>query len=387
MAQAAAQPSTQPRNFGFGEDERALKDIAQKFFQDNLPSKRLHTLVAADSSVKRAGQCCWDQELWQQVVDLGWLLTAVPERAGGLGMSAVAVTGLVEEVGRAAFPCPLLSTLNATYILAACNSQPADEALGHIAQGKSFSYASSNRHGSLEHDESELRVENGILRGNIYFVQEAQKVDYFLINAKADGEVVLYVIDARIKGLSINPDSIVDLTRDQATLVFHNVEVEASQLVSSGVEAFTALVTATPALLVILAADMCGAAEWQLQTTAEYARTRQQFDRTIGFFQAVKHPLVEFMVEIDQARSLLYNAACAIDHEPDMAEQYARMAKAVANDAVGFGSRKSVQLHGGIGFTWECYIHLYLKRQLHSQVLLGDATYHRAKLAELVLSS
>jgi len=195
------------------------------------------------------------------------------------------------------------------------------------------------------------------------------------------------VIDARIKGLSINPDSIVDLTRDQATLVFHNVEVEASQLVSSGVEAFTALVTATPALLVILAADMCGAAEWQLQTTAEYARTRQQFDRTIGFFQAVKHPLVEFMVEIDQARSLLYNAACAIDHEPDMAEQYARMAKAVANDAVGFGSRKSVQLHGGIGFTWECYIHLYLKRQLHSQVLLGDATYHRAKLAELVLSS
>jgi alkylation response protein AidB-like acyl-CoA dehydrogenase len=230
-------------------------------------------------------------------------------------------------------------------------------------------------------------VKNGVINGTVYFVQEAQKVDYFLVNAKTDGKVVLYVIDANAQGLLINPDSIIDLTRDQATLVFNNVAVDASQLVASGTESLNALATATAAWLVLLSADMCGAAEWQLQTTAEYARTRQQFDRTIGFFQAVKHPLVEFMVEIDQARSLLYNAACAIDHEPDMAEQYARMAKAVANDAVGFGSRKSVQLHGGIGFTWDCYVHLYLKRQLHSQALLGDATYQREKLAELVLSS
>lgn len=92
------------------------------------------------------------------------------------------------------------------------------------------------------------------------------------------------------------------------------------------------------------------------------------------------------MIELDQARSLMYNAACAIDYEPEMAEQFARMAKAAATEAVGFGSRKSVQLHGGIGFTWECYVHLYLKRQLHSQVMLGDAVYQRAKLAELVLA-
>ena len=382
-----AQATAQPKNFGFGEDECALKDIAKKFFQDNLPTNQLHSLVAADSSAMRGGQCCWDLGLWQQVVDLGWLMAAVPERAGGLGMSAVAVAGLVEEVGQAAFPCPLISTLNTTYILKACNSQPAEQALGYIVQGKSFSYASCNRHGSWEHIESDLVVENGVINGSVYFVQDAQKVDYFLVNAKTDSKVVLYVIDANAQGLAINPNSIVDLTRDQATLVFNDVAVDASQLVASGAESLNALATATAAWLVLLSADMCGAAEWQLQTTAEYARTRQQFDRTIGFFQAVKHPLVEFMVEIDQARSLLYNAACAIDHESDMAEQYARMAKAVANDAVGFGSRKSVQLHGGIGFTWECYVHLYLKRQLHSQALLGDATYQREKLAKLVLSS
>jgi len=119
--------------------------------------------------------------------------------------------------------------------------------------------------------------------------------------------------------------------------------------------------------------------------TAEHARTRKQFDRHIGFFQAVKHPLVEFMVAIDLARSHLYNAACAIDHEPVNAEQYARMAKASASDAAAFGSKKSIQLHGGIGFTWECFVHLYVKRQLHSQTVLGDATHQRTKLAELVL--
>ena len=91
------------------------------------------------------------------------------------------------------------------------------------------------------------------------------------------------------------------------------------------------------------------------------------------------------MVAIDLARSHLYNAACAIDREPENAEQHARMAKAAASDAAGFGSKKSIQLHGGIGFTWECFVHLYAKRQLHNQALLGDATHQRAKLAELLL--
>jgi len=379
--------ATQPKNFGFGEDENALKNLALKFFQDNFSAGNLHDLVASDSDSRRSRECRWDRAMWQQIVDLGWLMTAVPERAGGLGMSAAAVAGLVEEVGRAAFPCPLLPTLGVTYILDACGNEPADAVLARIAEGEAFSYASCNQYGSWSDSESELKVEHGKLNGSVYFVQEAQKVDGFLVNAKLNGEVALYAVPAKIAGLSVNPDAIVDLTRDQATLEFSDVDIAQCQLVATADAVLSALSAATPAMLVILSADMCGAAEWQLQTTAEYARTRQQFDRAIGFFQAVKHPLVEFMVEIDQARSLLYNAACAIDFEPEMAGQYARMAKAVANDAVGFGSRKSVQLHGGIGFTWECYIHLYLKRQLHSQVLLGDASYQRARLAELVLAS
>lgn len=377
---------TQPKNFGFNEDEKALKEVALNFFRDEFPTDKLHKLVASNSDPERPAECCWDKSLWRQIVDLGWLMTAVPEKSGGLGMSAVAVAGLVEEAGRAAFPSPLMATLSATYILSACDTGNADSALSLILDGNAFSYASSDRFGSWEHEACDVSVDNNTLSGTAWFVQDAGKVDYFLVKGKSDRGMGLYAIPANTPGLSICADSINDLTRDQAHIEFDKVRFDQLQVVAEPGEALAALESATPALLVILSADMCGAAEWQLQTTAEYAKVRVQYDRPIGFFQAVKHPLVDFMIELDQARSLMYSAACAIDYEPEMAEQFARMAKAAATEAVGFGSRKSVQLHGGIGFTWECYVHLYLKRQLHSQVMLGDAVYQRAKLAELVLA-
>ena len=231
-----------------------------------------------------------------------------------------------------------MPTLGACYILDACGTDNADAALSLIASGHSFSYGASNQHGSWEHDASEP-FEEGKLSGTLYFVQDAQKVDYFLINAKRDGETTLIVVPANLPGLTIQPDTILDLTRDQASLKFDQAEIEESQIVSIPGKAIEAMNTALPALLTLVCADMCGAAEWQLQTTAEYARTRKQFDRNLGFFQAVKHPLADFMVAIDLARSHLYNAVCAIDHEAGSAEQFARMAKSAANDAAGFGSK------------------------------------------------
>ena len=147
------------------------------------------------------------------------------------------------------------------------------------------------------------------------------------------------------------------------------------------------LASAMPAIWTMTAADMVGAGEWELQTTAEYARTRKQFDREIGFFQAVKHPLVNVMVEIDQSKSLVYNAACAIDHEPEEAARCAHMAKASASDMAIFASGRAVQFHGGIGFTWECYVHLYFKRQHHNALLWGDSAWHRARLADILIGA
>jgi len=380
-----AQDANQPKNFGFNDDEIALRDVAEKFFRNNLPTIELHKLVAHERTLEQGTECRWNFGLWKQIVELGWLSMAVPERVGGLGMPAVAVTAVVEQAGLAGFPGPLIPTLSVAYILAGCNNENADTAMKLICGGKSFSYASCNKYGSWDHDASELILDGNRLKGQVYFVQDAQKVDYFLVNAKNGDETTLVMVPADVDNLLVQPNAIIDLTRDQAQLQFNGVSVQDSQIVSNPGEAIDVLRGATPALLVLLSADMCGAAEWQLQTTAEYARTRKQFDRNLGFFQAVKHPLAELMVSIDLARSLLYNAACAIDYEPLNAEQFARMAKAAASDTAAFGSRKSVQLHGGIGFTWECFVHVYMKRQLHSITLMGDATYQRAKLAELVI--
>ncbi|MFT4613899.1 MAG: alkylation response protein AidB-like acyl-CoA dehydrogenase [Bacteroidia bacterium] len=368
----------QPTNYGFGEEATLLKESARKFLADNFTTDTLHTLVAGDPSPERMTDCAWDQALWQQMVALGWTSLAVPESAGGLGMPLVAVAGMVEELGRAAFPCPLLGTLNATYVLAA--SAGADAALGEIAEGCSATLAITGRDGSWEPGDTDVTAAQGKLSGTAWFVQDARKSDRLLVSAQEEGGISLYWVATDGDGVTIAPDAIVDLTRDQAHVLFDNAP---AQKIDGNGEA--ALASAMPAIWTLLAADITGAAEWQLQTTVEYVGARQQFDHPLGFFQAVKHPLVNVMINIDECKSLTYNAACAFDTEPERAAQYAHMAKASASEVAAFASSRSVQAHGGIGFTWECYVHLYFKRQKHSQLLFGDAAWHRASLANLLI--
>lgn len=376
----------QPKNFGFGETERALRDTARRFFAAHWSADALHTQIAGTEPV-HAPRCIWDKALWQQIVKLGWTAVAVPEAAGGIGMSVAAAAGLAEEVGRAAFPSPLISTINSTYVLAACGTGAANALLERIAEGTPVSLAITDRRGSWESTDTDVTAScagDVTLNGTAWFVQDAGKADVFVVKAKSDTGIGLYLVDAAAEGVTLIPDTIVDLTRDQAHVEFRNVKVPADHVAAAG-RGDAALNAAEPAMLTVVAADMVGAAEWQLQTTTEYAKIRVQFDRPLGFFQAVKHPLVDMMIMIDEARSLVYNAACAIDHEPELAETYARMAKSSASDAASYCSSRSVQLHGGIGFTWECFVHLYFKRQKHNQVLFGDGAYQRAKLAETLM--
>ena len=156
-------------------------------------------------------------------------------------------------------------------------------------------------------------------------------------------------------------------------------------MIARGDAVKSAIREATPTLLTLVAADLCGVSEWQLRTTVEYAKVREQFGKPIGAFQAVKHPLVDMMIGIDQARSLVYAAACAIDSEPEQAELLACMAKAKASDVGRFCSGRSVQLHGGIGFTWECDVHVFFKRSSHGQMLFGDGARQRTRIAELLI--
>ena len=377
----------QPRDFGFGDEETMVRDQARKLLRERVPADRLRVLVAGDHHAAYESPvppAAWDRALWDEMVGLGWPALLVPEAAGGVGAKMVGVAALAEEIGRAAVPSPLPATLAATAALRAAlalGHAAATPALEAIAGGTAATLAVTGRRGSWEPADTDVeRLADGRLRGTACFVQDVRKCGLLVVAAKCAAGVSLHVVRTDAPGVEALPDRIVDLTRDQARVRFDAAENDTVAGPGAGERALDA---ALPAILVLLGADQTGAAEWQLQTTTEYARVRTQFDRPIGFFQAVKHPLVNVMTAVDRARSLVYGAACAVDTDPDAALRLARMAKAAAADAGAFASDRSVQLHGGIGFTWECDVHLWFKRQKHTQFLWGDATWQRARLAEL----
>ncbi|MFN2426664.1 MAG: acyl-CoA dehydrogenase family protein [Candidatus Binatia bacterium] len=381
--------SAQPRNFGFGSDEQMVRDQASRFLKDHLPVDKLRALVAGDhrSAYEADVQPArWDENLWKEIVALGWTGLGIPEAQGGVGLPLVALVAVAEEAGRAALPSPLLSTLCATELLKACNTDGARTALEAVAGGSAVTLATTGESASWEIPDADVSAkatgDGFVLSGAAHFVQDARKAAFFVVSARTGGGTLLARVAADAPGLEIEPDRITDLTRDQASLRLSGVEVKSADVLAAPGEAESAITKALPAILTLVAADICGAGEWQLQTTAEYARTRKQFDHAIGFFQAVKHPIVNMMIDVDRAKSLVYAAACAFDHEPQQATRLARMSKAAASDAAQFLSGRSIQLHGGIGFTWECDVHIWVKRQQHSQFLWGDGTWHRARLAE-----
>jgi alkylation response protein AidB-like acyl-CoA dehydrogenase len=381
--------STPPRDFGFGEDEQLLRDLARRFLDEHLPVERLRTLVASDpdAAYHRGELPAWDEGIWKQIGELGWAGLAVPEAAGGVGGRMVGIAALVEEVGRHALPSPLVATLCSAFALRAAGTAEANAWLARIADGGAATLAISDARGSWDPADcgAVARADGGalVLSGAAHFVQDAFKADFFVVSARREAGIALCVVAADAPGVQIAQDHIHDLTRDQATVRFEGVRVAREHVVAE--DGAAALRRAWPAILVAVAADLCGSSEWQLQTTVEYAKQRKQFDRQIGFFQAVKHPLVNAMIEIDRARSLLYHAACCIDTGDADAEVAARMAKSAASDAGAFISDRSVQLHGGIGFTWECDVHLFFKRSLHNQMLYGDGAHQRKQLADRLI--
>ncbi|MBV1906969.1 MAG: acyl-CoA dehydrogenase family protein [Pseudomonadales bacterium] len=372
----------QSKNFGFGEDEVMLRDTARKLFADNCSADKIHGQLAQNYDPHREIECLWDKDLWKQIGELGWTAVCVPESAGGLGMPLVAAAALVEEAGKAAFPSPLVSTFNASFVLQACGSDAANKQLEKIAGGQASTLAITNQKGSWESSDTDVTVDDGTLNGTAWFVQDAKKAETLVVAAKGEKGLGLYCIAADDANVLIQADGIIDLTRDQAHIEFKGAK--AIEVAAPG-DGKVALDKAMPAILSIVSADMVGTSEWLLQTTVEYANTRVQFDRQLGFFQAVKHPLVNVMLDLDRAKSLTYHAACTFDEEPDGAELAARMAKSAASDVAAFSASRAIQFHGGIGFTWECYVHIFFKRNMHNHILYGDGNYQRMKLADILI--
>lgn len=380
---------SQPLNFGFGMEEQMLKAEARKFFRKRWNEEKLTARLCSRPDLREGPACHWEEKAWREAIELGWASLAVPKRAQGTEISAVGAAALVEEAGRAAFASPLLANICSSYLLCACGTEAADRMLCKISVGHCASLAIMDRTGSWKNAACAINAtqhDDIRLNGTAWFVQDARKVDHFVVRCLFEEGEGLVVVPISAEGVVLVPDAIVNLTCDQAHIDFKNTPVRPDWIVASPGAAGRAIEKAEPAIFTMMAADMVGAAEWQLQTTAAYAKQRVQFDRPIGFFQAVKHPIVNMMLMIDEAKSLVYNAACAIDHEPEESLSFAHMAKSSAGDMAFFCSDRSVQLHGGMGFTWESPVHIYFKRQSHHRVLFGDSRYHRARLAEMMIA-
>ena len=249
----------QPTNFGFGEEEMMLRDSAKKFFKDNVSIDKLHATNAANPDPDRAPECIWNKDLWKQMGELGWTGVAVPESAGGIGMPVVAVAALAEEAGRVALPSPLITTINSTYVLAACGTDEANKALEGIMEGQAATLAITNKQGSWEFSDTDVSAKGDTLNGTAYFVQDAQKADFFVVSAKDAGGIGLYVIAADAAGVSLEADAIVDLTRDQARVSFKDAK---ATVVAAPGKGEAALKKAEPAILTIVAADMVGSGRY-----------------------------------------------------------------------------------------------------------------------------
>ena len=372
-----------PKDFGFTEDISMLKDTFAKFLSEQKTIENLRPSLKGTEDPYHGDQrsAFYDTQSWQQTVELGIHAVSIPEDQGGIGMGLVAATAIAEEIGRYALATPLTNTLLATFLLRAIDSPEGNALLEAMAGGTRVGIALYGEDASLEGDSTDVRVEDGKLQGQSWYVTDAQKSEILIVAAESADGIDLYRVDCQSANVRVLDDRIVDLTRDQARIQFDGAEAQALTTGGRGLLSFQ---KSLPALLTLTAADIAGAAEWQLQTTAEYAKVRSQFDRPIGFFQAVKHPIVDMMITADETRSLVYQAAAAFDFEPEDAARCAHLAKSSASDTAEFCANRSTQLHGGIGFTWEADVQIYHKRQRHSQFLFGDGIWQRAKLAELL---
>lgn len=380
----------EPLDFGFTEEVASMRDQAKKLLAEHATPTKLRALVAKDHEVYDRGEPGgWDRDAWTKMVELGFASLAVPEAADGLGGSVVAIAAIVEQLGAHAFPSPLAATASAAFVLREAPLEGAAKAaLGRISEGAILALACFDVHGELDLGRSDLTATKSgdgyVLDGQVAYVQDGDKAEAFVVLAQSSDGPVIAVVERGAAGLTVTNDRIVDLTRGQVRLGFAKAALPASAIVASGAVAKAAVEKALPALLVLVSADLVGVSEWQLKTTAEYARVREQFGKQIGSYQAIKHPLVDMMTSIDQARSLTYAAASAFDHGSDRVELLARMAKSKASDTGRFCSSRSVQFHGGIGFTWECDVHLFFKRSEHDQVLFGDGARQRQRIVQLL---
>ena len=364
-----------------------LRRSAREFLAKECPPKVVRRLMEAGST--------YDEALWKKIAGLGWTALGIPEQYGGVGTFLDLVV-VLEEAGRALLPGPFFSTMGLAVpvLLEAGTEAQKKLVLAAIADGTAratLAFTEPTGRWDAASVRLSARPAGGGWRldGVKRFVPDADSAGWLVVPARTRGEgeegITLFLVDltaGKPKGLTVTPLETLDMTRRWSEVRFEDVEVDAGAVMGAPDKAWPALRRALDWATAALCAEMAGGVQKVLETSTEYAKTRQQFGKPIGIYQAVSHKLADMLVLSESGRSATYYAAWAVDADAPDRSLAASMAKAYVSDAYRKVAGDGIQVHGGIGFTWEHDMHLYFKRAKASEVTLGDATYHRELVAQ-----
>ena len=383
--------------FDLTDEQGAIRSTAREFLAARYKSERIRELAESDRGFETSD--------WEEMAELGWPGLALPEEWGGQGLGIVELAVLFEEMGYALVPSPLLSSTVAGLALAANGSDElkerwlrplaAGEARGSdeqkdrwlrpLAAGEArgtvalFDAGTAAAIGGFAM-EAKADGEGVVLDGEKALVMDADAADFFLV-ATADGR--RHIVERDAEGVRVAVEPSIDLTRRLYAVRFDGVRVAPEATLDGAQEDYLPVLWRA---CVAIAAESTGIAQRTMEMAVEYAKDRKQFGRPIGSYQAVSHRCAQMLLETENSRSAVYGAAWAADAAPESLPLAASMAKAYASDAGWRVPDASIQVHGGIGFTWEHDLHFFLKRGKANAATFGDAKWHRERVADIVLA-
>jgi len=377
--------------FAFTEEQEALRESARVFLADHSSGDQVRAAMSSDAG--------YDTALWQRIAQqLGWPAVIVPEEYGGLGLGYVELVALMEEMGAALLCAPFFSTvcLAGNALIAGASEAQKQQYLPAIASGESiatlaFGEASGRWDGSGVATLARRDGGDFVLEGVKTFVSDGHVADLFLVVARTAGTqgndgLSIFAVPAGSAGLTRVPLATMDQTRRQAEIRLDAVRVPAAALLGAAGNAWPLLRDTLDRAAIALAAEQVGGAQRCLDLAVRYAKERVQFGRPIGSFQAIKHKCADMMLQVESARSAAYYAGWAASVNDPELPVLASLAKSYCSDAYFHCAAECIQIHGGVGFTWEYDPHLYFKRAKSSEILLGSPSYHRERVANAILN-
>ena len=374
--------------FVLSEEQTMLRDMAKQFFSEQVPVTNLRQLR------DNASEDGFDQDVWKQIVELGFAGILIPEEMGGTGFGPMGVGIVMQEAGRTLAASPLYSTavLGAGMIMAAGSENQKKELLPQIAAGEllmALAIDETNHHNPANIAMAATRDGEGfVLSGEKKFVIDGHIAEKLIVATRTSGEagdpkgISAFLINANTPGVTITRTHMVD-TRNAANISFDGVKVQSDTLLGSADGAYPELENVLDMGRVCLSAEMLGGIETVFDTTLTYLKERKQFDAIIGTFQALQHRAAEMFCEVEICQSVVLDALSALEERRNDIPRAASLAKARLSDASRLITNEGVQMHGGIGMTDAVDVGLFLKRARVQAQMLGDANFHRSRYADL----